>query len=98
MAEFMSLWDGLLSEKDMKKVLIIAATNRPWNIDPAIQRRLSTKILFSLPTYKQRISILKVILKKKKLDPKMIFEHIATMTDRYSGNIIITDGDRHIHI
>jgi len=45
--EFMSLWDGLLSDTAMRQVTVIGATNRPWDIDPAIQRRLSRQILFS---------------------------------------------------
>lgn len=35
----MSLWDGLTTSPDCQ-ITIIAATNRPWDLDEAIQRRL----------------------------------------------------------
>jgi hypothetical protein len=37
-AEFMTQWDGLLT--DEAKVIVLGATNRPFDLDPAIQRRL----------------------------------------------------------
>lgn len=40
--EFMSRWDGLLSKPD-EKVLVLAATNRPFDLDDAIVRRFQTR-------------------------------------------------------
>ena len=37
--EFMSLWDGFLTDNDAR-VMVLAATNRPWEVDEAILRRL----------------------------------------------------------
>jgi len=33
-----------------KKVIVIAATNRPWDIDEAIRRRLEKRVYIPLPT------------------------------------------------
>lgn len=84
--EFMALWDGLLSESEMNQVTIIGATNRPWDIDPAIQRRLSRQILFALPNTDERAAILKVILRPQTLAPDFNINAIAKLTDHFSGS------------
>mmetsp|Transcript_497 Transcript_497/g.878 ORF Transcript_497/g.878 Transcript_497/m.878 type:complete len:89 (+) Transcript_497:212-478(+) len=38
-AEFMQLWDGLFTTNDCR-IIVVGCTNRPWDVDPAIQRRL----------------------------------------------------------
>lgn len=38
MTELMQLWDGL-SSSGQDKVVVLAATNRPWDLDPAVQVR-----------------------------------------------------------
>src|SRR5690606_7060277 len=62
--EFMSCWDGLRSSEG---VILLAATNRPFDLDDAVLRRLPRRILVDLPTKENRIQILKVILKDEQL-------------------------------
>jgi SpoVK/Ycf46/Vps4 family AAA+-type ATPase len=83
--EFMSLWDGLLSGTEMNQVTVIGATNRPWDIDPAIQRRLSRQILFALPDKDERVAILKVILRPQTMTADFSLEAIAHLTEHFSG-------------
>lgn len=45
--EFMTHWDGLLSRPD-QKILVLAATNRPFDLDEAIIRRFERRSVFSL--------------------------------------------------
>ncbi|CAI5660375.1 unnamed protein product [Oreochromis niloticus] len=47
-AQFMSLWDGLETDHQCQ-VIIMGATNRPDDMDPAILRRMPTKIHIKLP-------------------------------------------------
>lgn len=58
--EFMTNWDGLKS-KDNERVIVLAATNRPFDLDEAVLRRLSRRLLVDLPSTDNRIKILKVV-------------------------------------
>ena len=56
--------DGANSDPSVR-VFVLAATNRPWEIDDAIMRRLSKKIYIPLPdveTRKQLIGEFAVLL------------------------------------
>ena len=50
--EFMQEMDGLKSSKD--NVIVIGATNRPFDLDDAVLRRLPRRLLVDLPGEKER--------------------------------------------
>ena len=50
-AQFMTLWDGLTTEADCN-ILIMGATNRPMDVDPAFRRRMPCMLQLSLPVSK----------------------------------------------
>lgn len=58
--QFMAMWDGLLSTEP-NRIVVIGATNRPQDIDPAILRRMPRSYPVELPDQSQRLSILKVV-------------------------------------
>jgi cell division protease FtsH len=68
-------------------VIVIAATNRPDVLDPALIRpgRFDRQIVVPLPDVKGRMEILKVHAKKVKLGPKVDLERIARGTPMFSG-------------
>lgn len=76
--------DGL---EELTGVLVIAATNRPDIIDPALLRpgRFDKKIEIGLPTYDDILSILKVSLKNKSVDESVKLELIAQRLTSKSG-------------
>ena len=49
-----------LEEEPTKMVMVLAATNFPWDIDEALRRRLEKRIYIPLPTLEGRESLLKV--------------------------------------
>mgnify|MGYP005840448363 CR=1 FL=1 len=68
-------------------VIVIAATNRPDVLDPALIRpgRFDRQIMVPLPDVAGRLEILKVHSKKVKLGPNVDMEKIARGTPMFSG-------------
>ncbi|KAF7838180.1 ATPase family AAA domain-containing protein 1-A isoform A [Senna tora] len=97
--EFMVNWDGLRT-KDTERVLVLAATNRPFDLDEAVIRRLPRRLMVNLPDAPNRAKILKVILAKEDLSPNVDLDAVASMTDGYSGsdlkNLCVTAAHRPI--
>ncbi|XP_038972217.1 uncharacterized protein LOC103715088 [Phoenix dactylifera] len=83
--EFMVNWDGLRT-KDKERVLVLAATNRPFDLDDAVIRRFPRRLMVNLPDASNREKILRVILAKEELTPDVALEALANMTDGYSGS------------
>ncbi|KAL0351134.1 UNVERIFIED_CONTAM: Spastin [Sesamum radiatum] len=83
--EFMLNWDGLHT-KEMERVFVLAATNRPFDLDEAVLRRMPRRFMVHLPDFPNRSKILKVILGKEDLSRDVDFNAIAHMTDGFSGS------------
>ncbi|XP_042391032.1 spastin-like isoform X2 [Zingiber officinale] len=83
--EFMAAWDGLKT-KDSQRILVLAATNRPFDLDDAVIRRLPRRIYIGLPDADNRTKILKVLLARENLEPDFRFDKLAIATDGYSGS------------
>ncbi|KAL9247172.1 hypothetical protein vseg_020632 [Gypsophila vaccaria] len=83
--EFMVNWDGLRT-KDRERVLVLAATNRPFDLDEAVIRRLPRRLMVGLPDAPNREKILRVILAKEELAADVELAEVANMTDGYSGS------------
>ncbi|XP_011022599.1 PREDICTED: uncharacterized protein LOC105124323 [Populus euphratica] len=82
--EFMTHWDGLLTHQG-QRILVLAATNRPFDLDEAMIRRFERRIMVGLPSSEHRESILKTLLGKEKVEG-IDFKKLATMTEGYSGS------------
>ncbi|XP_027725917.1 spermatogenesis-associated protein 5-like protein 1 isoform X2 [Vombatus ursinus] len=83
-AQVLTLMDGVGSER---RVLLVAATNRPDALDPALRRpgRLDREIIIGTPTLMQRKDILQVITSKMPVSPNVDLLHLAEMTTGYVG-------------
>ncbi len=83
--------NALLVEMDgfdtQQGLILIAATNRPDTLDPAILRpgRFDRTVIVSFPDIKGREEILKVHTRKIKLGPEVNFKSLASQTPGFSG-------------
>ncbi|TDE86845.1 ATP-dependent zinc metalloprotease FtsH [Deinococcus sp. S9] len=81
----------ILSEMDgfdkTSSVIVLAATNRPDVLDPALLRpgRFDRQVTIDLPNLKEREAILKVHLRNKPLAPGVDVPEIARSTPYFSG-------------
>ncbi|HMC14179.1 MAG TPA: ATP-dependent zinc metalloprotease FtsH [Albitalea sp.] len=68
-------------------LVILAATNRPEVLDPALLRagRFDRQVLVDRPDKNGRLAILKVHAKKAKLEPAVNLEQVAGLTVGFSG-------------
>lgn len=97
MNEFMAEWDGLVSNNE--GLVVLGATNRPFDLDDAILRRMPRRILgifpicfisfyalVDLPTEKARLQILKAHLLGEELDDSVDLADLAKRSCNYSGS------------
>lgn len=84
-SEFMALWDGMTTDENAG-ITVLGATNRPFDIDMAILRRLPRTFLFDLPEVNERRSIIEVHLGNQRKTPDFDFGRVAEETKGYSGS------------
>ncbi|KAK4789033.1 hypothetical protein SAY86_020352 [Trapa natans] len=86
--EFMALWDGFTTDQNAR-VMVLSATNRPSELDEAILRRFSQAFEIGLPDQRERMEILKVVLKGEKTEDNIDFEYLASLCQGYTGSDIL---------
>ncbi|XP_034948325.1 ATPase family AAA domain-containing protein 1-like [Chelonus insularis] len=84
-AQFMSLWDGLITDPSCT-VIVMGATNRPQDLDQAILRRMPATFHVGLPTEQQRIQVLNLILRQEPIAEDVDIRMIAKLTEGFSGS------------
>ncbi|KAL7802435.1 AAA domain-containing protein [Trichoderma aethiopicum] len=80
--QFLKEWDGM----EETNAFIMVATNRPFDLDDAVLRRLPRKIHVDLPLEKDRLAILKLLLRGETLDDSVSLDEYARRTPYYSGS------------
>ncbi|KAH7986626.1 hypothetical protein HPB52_024834 [Rhipicephalus sanguineus] len=77
---------GITNNEDPAKVvMVLAATNFPWDIDEALRRRLEKRIYIPLPNSAGREALLRINLKDVEVCPELDINLIAEQLDGYSG-------------
>ena len=89
LSQFLTELDGL---EVMKDIVVIAATNRPDILDPALIRpgRIDRILLVPAPEEKARIEILKIFTKEMPLATNINIEKLSELTEGFTGADIET--------
>jgi SpoVK/Ycf46/Vps4 family AAA+-type ATPase len=80
----MQLWDEL--QRDRAEVIVVGATNRPQDLDPAIQRRFERSLLIPSPDLPARKEIFARILRNVGLDADFDAYRCAQATEGYTSS------------
>jgi katanin p60 ATPase-containing subunit A1 len=83
-AEMLVQMDGVVQEGS-KSVTVLAATNRPWDLDEALRRRLEKRIYIPLPEREGREQIFRINMKELRLGLDVIVNDLVRLTEKYSG-------------
>lgn len=94
--EFMQLWDQL--GRSNPGVLVVGATNRPQDVDAAIQRRFERSFLIGPPNEHARADIFRLVLKNTQLDAAFDFGRCAASTEGYTPSDITNVCKAAVHI
>lgn len=85
--------NALLTELDgiqkNDRICTIAATNRAEMLDVSIRSRFEEEIEFSLPSYEERLEIIKRNLSDFPLKVKVSYDLVARMTEGFSGRDLV---------
>ena len=83
-SQLLTLMDGL---RGRGQVIVIGATNRPEDLDPALRRpgRFDREIEITVPNKKARLEILKVHTRGVRLSSDVSLEKLAEITHGYTG-------------
>ncbi|XP_026727604.1 katanin p60 ATPase-containing subunit A-like 2 [Trichoplusia ni] len=87
-AQLLTELDGIGEREGI--IFLLANSNLPWEIDPAMLRRLEKRIHIPLPDFKTREELFQKYLSAKNVElyPKVDFKELASRTDGYSGSDI----------
>jgi len=86
-SELLVQMDGMssITAEPGKVVMVLAATNFPWDIDEALRRRLEKRIYIPLPTLEGREALLRINLREVKVESELELNTIACKLAGYSG-------------
>lgn len=84
--EMLTQMDGLANSNAL--VFVLAASNFPFDLDPALLRRLEKRILVPLPDEEARENLFRTMLTDDVADQAIDFAAFAKRTENYSGSDI----------
>ena len=95
MAEMLVQMDGVsgkldqedLSVEDLKKniVMVLGATNLPWDLDEALRRRFEKRVYIPLPNSVGRREMFNINMRGIKVQEDVDLDKLVKLTDGYSG-------------
>ncbi|KAM3723334.1 putative ligand-gated ion channel [Dirofilaria immitis] len=73
-------------QSSQRSVLLICATNCPWELDAAFLRRFEKRIFVGLPDAASRVTLLKKFMNKLTISSNINWNVLETVTDGFSGD------------
>jgi len=86
-SELLAQMDGMEAKDTIRKYLVLAATNRPWDVDIALRRpgRFDTTVFVPHPDFAARRKILELNIKSMPLDRDINIDELAKRTEGFSS-------------
>ncbi len=86
--QFLKETDGISEKGKKTSVYILAATNKPWSLDPPFLRRFEKRIYVGLPVMAARKKMFELYTEPLSLAPDVKLEELAKLTEGYTGSDI----------
>jgi vacuolar protein-sorting-associated protein 4 len=74
--------------KAQERIIVLGATNRPWEIDPAFRRRFEKRVYVHLPDEVAREKMFMIHTEGIPLEADVNFSELAKITEGYTGSDI----------
>ncbi|MFW9984932.1 MAG: AAA family ATPase [Candidatus Odinarchaeota archaeon] len=85
--QFLIEMDGMKSKKG-DHIVVLGATNRPWDLDAAFRRRFERRILVPMPEFEARVRIFEIHTRGVEMAPDVDFNLLGEQTKGYAGSDI----------
>jgi vacuolar protein-sorting-associated protein 4 len=79
--------DGMTTKKS-DRIVVIGATNLPWELDPAFRSRFEKRIYINLPDQVARAKIFEIHTRGIEMNQNIDFDYIGEISEGYSGRDI----------
>ncbi|MDE1830519.1 MAG: ATP-binding protein [Thaumarchaeota archaeon] len=86
--QFLTEMDGIISKGKNIQLYVMAATNKPWNLDWPFLRRFTKRIYIPLPALEARENLFSLYISKIKSDHNIDLKKLALATEGYSASDI----------
>ena len=86
--QFLKEMDGLQDKGKNYHLYVVAATNKPWDLDWAFIRRFQKRVMIPLPDYATRLQMFEINSAQLEMTPEVDFHVLTQLTEGYSGSDI----------
>jgi SpoVK/Ycf46/Vps4 family AAA+-type ATPase len=86
--QFLKEMDGLQDKGKNYHLYVVAATNKPWDLDWAFIRRFQKRVMVPLPDYATRLQMFELNSAQLEMTPDVDFHMLTQLTEGYSGSDI----------
>lgn len=80
--------NGPQKSEPLRRVIVLAATNMPWDLDEALRRRLEKRIYIALPSQKGRKELITINMRGVEMGQDVDLDVLAKAMEGYSGSDI----------